>query len=125
MADHIAFLGFGRVPGKDGDGEIFYGTMPDLPDRAICVYATDAGYPGSRQGARLQILVRGKTDRDAFRTCQDLSFALSDWEGFLAGGLSRAQVDQVSGARGLGSDEKGRKLYCLNIRVLYCEYDEE
>ena len=125
VARHIAYLGFGRVPSAEEEGEIFYGTLPDSPDFAICVYATDASYPGSKTGARLQILVRGRTDREAYRTCQDLAFALADYDGFLAGGLSRAVIDLMNGARGLGSDEKKRKLYACNIRLRFCAFDEE
>ena len=123
MAYHLEFLGFGRVPNQEQDGDIFWGTMPDSPDSAIGVFATDASYPGSKTGGRFQIICRAQTDRDAFETCCEIVSALDDYNGFLAGGYSKAIIWIINGAKGMGMDDKKRKIYGCNVRVQYCEYE--
>ena len=123
FARHLEFLGLGRVSTRDSPGNIFYGTMPPEPERAICVFATDASYPGSIEGARLQVVVRGKNDRDAFETCHEIACEMDLFNGFLAGGLARAIIFVLNGAHGIGTDERKRVLYACNLRVRYCDFD--
>ena len=59
MANHLEFLGLGLCATEEQDGNIFWGHLPDSPDCAICIFSTDTGFSGRKDGARIQIYTRG------------------------------------------------------------------
>ena len=59
MANHLEFLGLGLCATEEQDGNIFWGHLPDKPDCAICIFSTDTGFSGRKDGARIQIYTRG------------------------------------------------------------------
>jgi hypothetical protein len=122
FARHIEFCGFGRVADKDVDGGIFWGTMPDQPDNAVCVFSTDSAYGGSDDGARIQVIVRAKTTKAAYELSQSIVEELADFDGYLAGDGAKAQIEVISASAGLGADEKRRDLYSSNFLVRYCNF---
>lgn len=121
IADHLEFLGFGTLPTNAASGSIFWGTMPDEPDECIAVYSSDSAYAGSEQGARVQIMVRGKTVKSAYSLSQAIVEALVDFDGFLGGDGAHVRIDVENASTGLGTDSKKRELFSSNFRVFYCE----
>ncbi|MBQ8159688.1 MAG: hypothetical protein IJ083_02960 [Clostridia bacterium] len=121
---HLEALGLGTMADGEHEGNIFWGTMPESPDACISLHATDAGLPGRRGGARIQVVVRGRDDRYAFETCQRIAEEMADWNGYLAYHLARVTVTLINGAQGIGADEQQRVLYSCNLRVHYCDYSD-
>lgn len=122
FARHIEFCGFGAVADKTTDGNIFWGIMPDTPDTAICVFSSDSGYGGSEDGARIQLMVRAKTTKDAYELSQTIVEELADFDGYLAGDGAHAQIQVLNASIGLGADAKKRELYSSNFLVYYCNF---
>ena len=120
MTRHLAFLGLGTIPDMINDGDLFYGLMPEKPDQAVCLMASDAAMPGAQEGARLQLIVRALTVREATQRMQWILDRLDGFDGFLAGDGPKALIRVESGAHGLGVDDKRRPLYSANLRVWYC-----
>lgn len=121
FARHIEFMGFGVVADNETTGDIFWGWTPDKPDDCITVFSTDSAYAGSPGGARIQMIVRGKTPSAAYTRSQAIVEALAEYEGFLAGDGARASVVVLNGSAGIGSDSKKREMYSSNFRVYYCD----
>ncbi len=117
-ARHLAFLGFGTVAGPEEDGCIFYGRLPEREGLTVCVMAADAGSPGSP--ARLQVMVRADSDREAFETCDRIARETDGFEGYLMGWGRRASVRVLNGAHGLGADARRRALYACSLQVRCC-----
>ena len=116
---HLAALGFGTVSSREEDGNIFYGRLPERDGLTVCVMAADAGAPG--RDARLEIVVRAASDREAFEVCDRIARAMDGFEGYLMGWGSRASVRLLNGAHGLGADARQRALYACNLTVRFCE----
>lgn len=104
------------------DGNIFWGMMPDAPDNCICVNSTDSGYGGSDSGARVQVIVRGKTTKYAYETSQAIAEELVDFDGYLGGDGAHASIEVLNASCGLGADSKKRELYSSNFLVHYCNF---
>lgn len=121
LAQHIEFLGLGKMIDDDGVGDVSWGFMPDLPDECVTVFSTDSGVPGGRSGARIQIIVRGRSTRAAYERSQEIADALDDFEGYLNGDGLHATIEVVNASAGLGTDTKRRELYSSNFIVHYCE----
>ena len=119
VARHLTALGFGETADRDTDGCIFYCRMPERDGLTVCVMAADAGTPGSR-GARVEILVRADSDREAFETCDRIARETDGFEGYLMGWGDRASIRVASGAHGLGADARRRALYACNLQIRYC-----
>ena len=98
---------------------VFYGRMPEKDGLTICVMASDAGTPGSR-GARVEIMVRAESDREAFETCDRIARETDGFEGYLMGWGDRASIRVLNGAHGLGADARRRALYACSLQVRYC-----
>lgn len=121
FARHLEFCGLGTVSDKETDGNIFWGTMPDQPDKAICVFSSDTSYSGSPSGARIQVMVRAKTTREAYELSQSITDELAEFYGFLAGDGPTVSVEVLNSAQGLGAEAGGkRELYSSNYIVRYC-----
>lgn len=123
LARHLEFLGFGVYASEEEAGDIFYGQMPDAPDRAVCVFSQDSATPGSTGGARMQVFTRGAVGdaKTPYETACAIAEALDGFMGFLAGDGAYARIEAVSAAQGMGIDESGRHLYTSNYRIFYCE----
>lgn len=121
IADHLDFLGFGTLPTDAASGSIFWGTMPDKPDECIAVYSSDSAYAGAENGARVQIMVRGKSVKSAYSLSQAIVEALVDFDGFLGGDGAHVRIDVVNASAGIGTDSKKRELFSSNFRVFYCD----
>lgn len=121
IADHLEFLGFGTLPTNAASGSIFWGTMPDAPDECIAVYSSDSAYAGAENGARVQIMVRGKSVKSAYSLSQAIVEALVDFDGFLGGDGAHVRIDVVNASAGIGTDSKKRELFSSNFRVFYCD----
>lgn len=121
FARHIEFLGFGTLNTDDASGDIFWGWMPDTPDDCICIYSSDSAYAGAEQGARVQMMVRGRYPGDVYERSQAIVEALAEFEGYLAGDGARVYVEVLNASAGLGADTKKRELYSSNFRVYYCD----
>lgn len=121
IADHLEFLGFGTLPTNAASGTIFWGTMPDQPDECVAVYSSDSAYAGAEQGARVQIMTRGKTVRRAYELSQAIVEALAEFDGFLGGDGAHVRIDVENASAGIGTDSKKRELFSSNFRVYYCE----
>lgn len=122
IAKHIEFLGFGTMAGSQKDGDIFYGRMPDLPDKAICVFSTDTQYGGSDKPARIQLYVRAKTTKEAYELSQAIADEFIEFDGFLAGDGAHVFITPINTSCGLGIDSKNRELYSSNFYVYYCNF---
>ncbi len=122
FARHIEFCGFGTVADKETNGNIFWGLMPDTPDTAICVFSTDSGYGGSENGARIQVVVRAKTTKEAYELSQAIANELAEFDGYLAGDGADAHIRVLNASAGLGADGKKRELYSSNYLVHYCNF---
>lgn len=122
IARHIEFCGFGHVSDREADGDIFWGTMPDQPDNAVCVFSTDSGYGGSDDGARVQVIVRAKSTKAAYELSQSIVEELAEFDGYLAGDGAMARIEVINASAGLGVDEKRRDMYSSNFLVHYCNF---
>ena len=122
FARHIEFMGFGTVADAQTEGNIFWGVAPDAPDPMITVYSTDSGYAGSPDGARIQMIVRGKSAKAAYELSQAIVEALAEYEGYLGGDGARAYIGVMNASQGIGSDDRKREMYSSNFRVIYCDY---
>lgn len=121
IARHLEFLGFGTMPTPTCGGKIHWGLMPDQPDTAICVYSTDSGQCGSQHHpARIQILVRATSTREAYELSQHIANALDGFSGYLHGDGAWAVFDSVNTSVGIGADELRREMYVSNFYVRYC-----
>lgn len=120
LARHLDVCGFGTAADETQDGDIHWGRMPDQPDSCICVFSTDTAYPGAPNGARIQIMNRSKSAREAYETSANIAEELEGWSGFLAGDGPHASISIINSAQGLGPDTKMREIYVTNIRVRYC-----
>ncbi|NLI05379.1 MAG: hypothetical protein GX483_08995 [Actinomycetaceae bacterium] len=120
IALHLEFEGFGQLPDIDQDGDIYYGKLPDKPDAAIGVLSRDAGYSGSSQGARIQLIVRGNSTDESFEKAVKITETLHDFIGFLAGDRASVNIVVENGPAGIGADIKNREMYSINLRVYYC-----
>lgn len=121
FAEHIEFLGFGTVANEDHAGDIFWAWMPDTPDDCICIYSSDSAYAGADHGARVQMMVRGRTPASAYERSQAIVEALAEYEGYLAGDGARVYIDVVNASVGLGGDARKREVFSSNFRVYYCD----
>ncbi|MBQ6372973.1 MAG: hypothetical protein IJJ45_00625 [Clostridia bacterium] len=121
IAKHLEFCGLGTIADAETDGDIFWGLMPDTPDRCICVYSTDSGIGGEGDPARIQIVTRGNTVNDAYHLSQDIARAIIDFEGFLAGDGPQASIRKINTSQGIGADAKKREIYTSNYYVYYCD----
>lgn len=122
FARHIEFIGFGTYADNEHAGNIFFGEMPDSPHDCICVLSNDSGHGGSDSGARVQVVVRATTTKEAYELSQDLVEQLVDFDGYLHGDGAHVFVDLINASIGLGVDNRGRKLYASNFRIHYCNY---
>lgn len=122
IARHIEFCGLGTMNTDTVQGDIFWGLMPDTPDKSICVFSTDSGYGGRDDGARIQIVTRARSAKDAYLLSQAIADELAEFDGFLAGDGAHARIEVMNASAGLGSDGKKRELYSSNYRVYYCDY---
>jgi len=122
FARHIEFLGFGTVSDEETEGDIFWGTMPDLPDKCICVFSSNSAFGGSTDGARIQVIVRAKNTKDAYELSQQIAEELVDFDGYLAGDGAHASITPLNVSCGLGADGRKRDLYSSNYLVRYCNY---
>lgn len=122
IARHIEFCGFGQVSDREVAGDIFWGTMPDQPDNALCVFSTDSGYGGSVDGARVQVIVRAKGTKAAYELSQRIVEELAEFDGYLAGDGARARIEVINASTGLGVDDKRRDMYSSNFLVHYCNF---
>jgi len=120
IARQLELFGFGTAADNETDGNIHWGRMPDKPDNCICVYSTNAAVPGDKDGARIQIMNRAKSPREAFETSANIAAELDGWRGFLGGDGSEAFITITNSAQGLGPDTMMREIYVSNIRVTYC-----
>lgn len=121
FARHIEFMGHGIAADSETEGTIFWGWTPDVPDTCVTLFSNDSAYAGSPSGARVQMIVRGKTAKAAYELSQAIVEDLAGFEGYLAGDGARASIDVVNASVGLGSDNKKRELYSSNFRVYYCD----
>lgn len=115
LARHLDFCGLGRT-----DEDIFWGRMPDAPDDCLCVYSSDSGLPGRDEGARVQIVNRGRTPKAAYETACAVARELDGMRGFLAGDGALARIRVDSSAVGLGADARKREMYAANLTVYSC-----
>ena len=122
FARHIEFLGFGTVSTNETAGNIFWAWMPDTPDDCVAVYSSDSAYAGSPNGARIQMLVRGRTAKSAYELSQAIVEELVDFTGYLAGDGAHVSIEVENASAGLGPDNKKRELFSSNFRVYYCDY---
>lgn len=122
IARHLEFLGLGVVSDEENVGDIFYGRMPESPDRCICVFSTDSQYGGSDQPARIQMLVRDVSSKGAYELSQEIAEELVDFDGFLAGDGAHVSIEPINTSNGLGADQRNRELYSSNFYVYYCYF---
>ncbi|MBR3795963.1 MAG: hypothetical protein IKK34_08045 [Clostridia bacterium] len=124
VARHLEFVGIGNMATYEEAGDIYYGYLPDKPESAVCVFSSDSAYPGSKDGARIQIYTRGVVG-DA-KTPYELACRITDelrgYMGFLAGDGPDVQIEVINSAQGMGLDSSGRHIYSSNYRILYCDY---
>lgn len=123
IVDHLESVGLGTAATQEHDGDIFWGHMPDAPDCAVCVFPTDAAYPGSASGARIQIMCRGAVGdaKTPYERACAITGELEGFLGFLGGHGPYARVEVVNSAQGLGLDTRGRHIFVSNYRVFYCD----
>lgn len=124
MANHLEFLGLGLCATEEQDGNIFWGHLPDKPDCAICIFSTDTGFSGRKDGARIQIYTRGgvgDTQWPYEMACR-ITEELEGFIGFMAGDGVSVRMETVNSAQGLGTDTRGRELYSSNYLIYYCDF---
>lgn len=120
IANHIEFLGHGIMATSDQAGSVFWGLMPDDPDLCVAVFSSDSSYAGSPNGARIQIMTRAKTTREAYELSQQIAEDLTGFMGFLGGDRSYVSIDQTNASTGIGADAQRREIYSSNFIVKYC-----
>ena len=122
VCDHLEFLGLGTCNTDETAGDLFWGILPDAPDRALAVMSVDSAFGGSAGGARIQIFTRGEPGhvREPYEWAVEVAEALEGYSGFLSGDGPMARVEAVSTAEGCGVDTSGRCLYVSNFRIWYC-----
>lgn len=120
LARHLEFCGFGTCADAEADGNIHWARMPDSPDRCICVFSTDSGVGGPDSVARVQIMTRSKSTREAYEMAYAIAQEFDRFDGYLAGDGRLAQCEVLNAASGLGPDTKKREIYVTNIAVRYC-----
>ena len=91
---HLDFLGLGHAE------VLFFGLLPDAPDRALALMCRDAGLSGA---ARYQIYTRGLPGE-----------ILYPYRWALACGQA------LDGFCGTGIDMRGRHLYLCTLEVWHC-----
>lgn len=116
IAEHLEFLGVGIADAERSGRNIFWGVMPDTPDFCICVFSSGE----SDNGARVQIMVRGRNTKEAYETSQMIYSLLDDYSGYLAGDGMDADFITLNASIGLGADSKKRELYSSNYLVKHC-----
>ena len=112
---HLEFCGLGKV-----DEDIFWGRMPDSPDRCLCLFSADSGLPGREEGDLIRVVNRAASPNEAYETACGVIRELDGFDGFLAGGGTLARIEAAAGAAGMGADAKKRELYRTDFRVRYC-----
>lgn len=124
VCSHLDFLNLGFMNTDEEAGDLFWGNLPDEPDKALAVMSTDSAFGGSSVGARLQIFTRGRAGdiRTPYEWAVAVCEQLEDYRGFLHGDGPYVRIEAVSVAQGCGTDTRGRHLYVSNYRVYYCEY---
>jgi len=124
LCSHLDFLNLGFMNTDEEEGNLFWGILPEMPDRALSVMSTDSAYGGSAEGARLQIFTRGMPGdvRTPYEWALDVCRQLENFHGFLHGDGPYVRIEAVSVAQGCGTDTRGRHLYVSNYRVFYCDY---
>lgn len=120
IARHLEFCGIGTIADAETNGNIFWGRMPDQPDKCVCVFSTDSGIGGDDAPARIQIMTRGNSVDEAYGLSQDIARELVDFQGFLAGDGPQASIRRINISQGMGGDTKHRELYTSNYYVYYC-----
>lgn len=121
FARHIEFLGHGTVNDAETSGDIFWGWTPDEPSDCVTLFSTDSAYAGAPNGARIQMIVRGRSAKRAYERSQAIVEDLVDFSGYLAGYGARVSIDVINASAGIGSDNKKREMFSSNFRVYYCE----
>jgi len=48
LCDHLEFLGLGTCNTDETAGDLFWGILPDSPDRALAVMSVDSSYAALR-----------------------------------------------------------------------------
>ena len=122
FARHIEFLGYGTVSDNEHAGDIFWGWTPDSPTDCITVFSSDSAYAGAPNGARIQMIVRGRNTKAAYERSQAIVEDLAEFEGYLAGDGARVSIEVINASAGIGSDNKKREMFSSNFRVRYCDY---
>lgn len=120
LARHLEFCGFGTVADDTTDGNIQWARMPDSPDDCICLYSSDSGVGGPDSTARIQIMNRAASTREAYEVSYAIAQELDDFYGFLHGDGRLVNIEIINSASGLGPDTKKREIYVTNIAVKYC-----
>lgn len=122
LARQLAESGHGTWPEAGRQGDVFYGMMPPKPDACLCVYAVDASVPGSENGARVQIVLRGPPGVTDPPLTLGMAVAeeLDGWKGFLCGDGHYVKIAVENGPADIGPDENSRQMYSVNLRVRYC-----
>ena len=122
LCDHLEFLGLGICNTDETAGDLFWGILPDSPDRALAVMSVDSSYAGSTNGARIQIFTRGAPGqvRVPYEWSVEVAEELEGFSGFLSGDGPRVSIEAISVAEGAGTDTSGRHLYVSNYRIRYC-----
>ena len=110
---HLDFLGLGHTEA------LFFGLLPDAPDRALALMCRDAGVSGA---ARYQIYTRGLPGEILYpyRWALACGQALDGFCGYLHGDGPRARILVTCCAQGTGIDMRGRHLYLCTLEVWHC-----
>lgn len=112
VARHLAFCGLGRA-----EEDIYWGRLPDSPDRCIGVFALGGT---AEEGERIQVLNRGTGPREAYETARRIGTVLDGFRGFLAGDGPWTLCDAEKWAESLAPDGKKREMYAAEVRLRCC-----
>lgn len=121
IVDHLDFLGLGAANTDSQPGNLFWGQMPDQPDRALSVLSVNSsGY--AQDGIRIQIFTRGPVGdaRVPYEWACALDEAIGCFAGFLHGDGPYVRLETLSCAEGCGMDTRGRHLYVSQYRLYRC-----
>ena len=105
------------------EASVFFGSLPDAPAKAVCVYASDLRCAGDEDGSRVQVIVRSDSDGGWPVELAARLMALLDEArdvAFVPEGCYVNRVDTERGFEFTGTAANGAQFYAARFRIYTC-----
>lgn len=122
LARYLASEDVGVLEGND-EGSIFWGAMPALPVKAICVCGSDMRQRRDSDGARVMIYIRSDEDGSwPIEKSMQIADMLDGLNNILLveNGDYVVRVTVENGPSFVGLISNATQAYSINLRVHYC-----